>query len=66
LIDTSQYSGSSLPGFIPVLSSEISESHQRLISGIDHIAFAMQKNSAFASVIWYEKVFGMKRFILNQ
>jgi 4-hydroxyphenylpyruvate dioxygenase-like putative hemolysin len=64
LIDTSQYSGSALPGFISV--SGKSESQQRLINGIDHIAFAMSRNSALSSVIWYEKVFGMKRFILNQ
>lgn len=63
LIDTSQYSGLSLPGFIPV---SILEEKQALINGIDHIAFALQQHSALSTVAWYEKVLGMKRFMVNQ
>jgi 4-hydroxyphenylpyruvate dioxygenase-like putative hemolysin len=37
-----------------------------MVRGIDHIAFAMEKHSASSSIAWYEKVFGMKRFIVNQ
>ncbi|CAF4704260.1 unnamed protein product [Rotaria sp. Silwood1] len=66
LIDTSQYSGPSLPGFVQVSISEQNAFTQSMINGIDHITFAMPKHSALASVAWYEKVFGMKRFTVNQ
>lgn len=62
MIDTSQYSGFCLPGFIP----EKLGSSQRLVKGIDHVAFAMPRNSAIAAISWYEKIFGMKRFIINK
>jgi 4-hydroxyphenylpyruvate dioxygenase-like putative hemolysin len=66
LIDTSQYSGCCLPGFLPVTISEQQESNQSLVNNIDHIAFAMPQHSALSTIVWYEKVFGMKQFIVNQ
>ncbi len=66
MIDTSQYSGFCLPGFIPVSISEKERSNQSLINSIDHVAFAMPRHSALSTIIWYEKVFGMKRFTINQ
>ncbi|CAF1270700.1 unnamed protein product [Adineta steineri] len=66
LINTSEYSGSCLPGFVSISNSEKQESNESLIDSIDHIAFAIPKNSALSAVIWYEKVLGMKRFKVNQ
>jgi len=66
LIDISQYSGFCLPGFIPVSILEKEKSSQSLVNSIDHVAFAMPRNSALSSIVWYEKVFGMKRFTVNQ
>ncbi|CAF4047605.1 unnamed protein product, partial [Rotaria magnacalcarata] len=66
LIDTSQYSGSCLPGFTPVSISRQNEFTPLMIHGIDHIAFAVDKHSALSSIAWYEKIFGMKRFMVNQ
>ncbi|CAF2411176.1 unnamed protein product [Rotaria sp. Silwood2] len=66
LIDTSQYSGPCLPGFVPVSISEQRVLTQSMINGIDHVTFAMPKQSALSSVVWYEKILGMKRFIINQ
>jgi hypothetical protein len=63
LIDTSQYSGFCLPGFI---QTSILEKQEPLINGIDHVAFAMTQHSALSTVVWYEKVLGMKRFTVNQ
>ena len=62
MIDTSQYLGPCLPGFIPVSV----KSNQLLINSIDHMAFAMPRYSALEAIVWYEKVFGMKRFQVNQ
>ena len=66
LIDASNYTGSVLPGFVIVPISNEQNSNKLLINDIDHVAFAMQKNSALPSIHWYEKVFGMKRFIVNK
>ena len=66
LIDTSHYSGSVLPGFVIVPASHGQNADKLLVNGMDHVAFAMPKNSALPSIHWYEKVFGMKRFVVNQ
>ncbi|CAF2777467.1 unnamed protein product [Rotaria sp. Silwood2] len=36
------------------------------MSTIDHVAFAMPRNSAKVAIEWYENVLGLKRFVINQ
>ncbi|CAF4427867.1 unnamed protein product, partial [Rotaria sp. Silwood2] len=36
------------------------------MSTIDHVAFAMSRNSAKVVIEWYENVLGLKRFVINQ
>ncbi|CAF1611543.1 unnamed protein product [Rotaria sp. Silwood1] len=36
------------------------------MSTIDHVAFAMPRNSAKVAIEWYENVLSMKRFTINQ
>ena len=66
LIDTSQYAGPHLPGFVPTAILDRSVSRQAMIAGIDHVAFALPKHGAFSAVTWYETVLGMKRLVVNQ
>ncbi|UJR21201.1 hypothetical protein I4U23_024298 [Adineta vaga] len=66
LIDTSKYLGDVLPGFELLSLSREQDSNQLLINGIDHVAFAMPKQSALSSIHWYEKVLGMKRCTVNR
>ncbi|CAF4946384.1 unnamed protein product, partial [Rotaria sp. Silwood1] len=68
IIDMSQYSGSYLPGFLPITidSSQEQKTNQNLLSTIDHVAFAMPRNSAKVAIEWYENVLGLKRFVINQ
>lgn len=62
LINVSDYSGECLPGFQTISSSK----KDCLINDIDHVAFALSKDSSLNAIDWYKKVFGMKRFFVNQ
>ncbi|CAM4890605.1 unnamed protein product [Rotaria socialis] len=61
-----EYAWPCLPGFTQVSISKQDGFTPLMIHGIDHIAFAVEKHSALSSIAWYEKVFGMKRFIVNR
>ena len=67
LIDLSKYDGPYLPGFQTVESSDrLFSKENPIIDSIDHVAFAVSRNESLKAIDWYEKVFGMKRFFVNQ
>lgn len=66
LIDTSQYTGEHLPGFVPVLTLIQPRVTPSIVRGIDHVAFAISHNEALSTIQWYKTVLGMKRFVTNR
>ena len=67
LINSENYHGIFLPGFLPIC-----EPNQGLkiddvnISHIDHITFACEVGASSSIIQWYETNFCMKRFFLNR
>lgn len=69
LFEKRDYSGSFLPGFLPVLDDNELNSDTTLdamLESFDHVALAVEMNTAMNVIDWYEKCFGMKRFLINR
>ncbi|XP_059164950.1 4-hydroxyphenylpyruvate dioxygenase-like protein isoform X2 [Physella acuta] len=73
LLDKSSYTGSFLPEFIPVGKDDVSqesgvsgECADSLTQSFDHVALAVEMNKSMSVIEWYEKCFGMKRFLINR
>ncbi|KAH9492365.1 hypothetical protein Btru_026360 [Bulinus truncatus] len=69
LIEKSDYNGDFLPGFTSVANGDGPESdhqpHTSLMS-FDHAALAVEMKTSMSVIGWYEKCFGMKRFLINR
>ncbi|GFO47825.1 4-hydroxyphenylpyruvate dioxygenase [Plakobranchus ocellatus] len=74
LIDKRDYNGFFLPGFTPVDEVEsikgisLKSDRPKLDSALetfDHVALAVQMDTSTEVIGWYERCFGMKRFLIN-
>ena len=66
LIDTSKYTGSCLPDFNILSASNDELSNGLIVRDIDHVAFAVERDTALSTVAWYENILGLKRFFVNR
>ncbi|CAL1538262.1 unnamed protein product [Lymnaea stagnalis] len=69
LVEVGDYPGYFLPGFTPVSDDSAdlkSCDNETLLMSFDHVAIAVEMNQSVATIEWYEKCFGMKRFLINK
>ena len=78
LVDDSRYSGLFLPGFVSTencgkISSGKNEAEtwkEKEVAGdlhyIDHVTLCTHCGSSASVISWYERCFGMKRFLINR
>ncbi|CAG5119347.1 unnamed protein product [Candidula unifasciata] len=67
LIERNGYSGVFLPGFTSVSDNESRNKSETdpMLEYFDHVALAVDMGTSMAVIGWYEKCFGMKRFLIN-
>ncbi|KAK7009789.1 4-hydroxyphenylpyruvate dioxygenase-like protein isoform X1 [Biomphalaria glabrata] len=68
LIEKSDYAGVFLPCFEPVGQGNLqSDQHaEQSLIYFDHAAMSAEMNTTTAIIAWYERCFGMKKFIINR
>ena len=69
LVERSDYKGVFLPGFDPLNThNDVLYSGQSgvKLTHFDHVTYACPKDSSHNILDWYERCFGMKRFLINR
>ncbi|GFS03980.1 4-hydroxyphenylpyruvate dioxygenase [Elysia marginata] len=73
LIEKGEYSGCFLPGFTELEpedspkppASDIQYPLNSVMEAFDHVALCVEMNTSMEIIGWYERCFGMKRFLIN-
>lgn len=68
LIERTNYSGIFLPGFTPASDSDNINytTTDPMLECFDHVALAVDMDTSMTVIQWYEKCFGMRRFLINR
>lgn len=68
LIERTNYSGIFLPGFTPASDSDNinNTTTDPMLECFDHVALAVDMDTSMTVIQWYEKCFGMRRFLINR
>lgn len=64
LLDTSQYKGDFLPGFISETDTCMDDNSH--VTHFDHVTLACHEGRINEAMKWYESCLGMKRFLINR